>query len=54
MTNAAEFIRNTKTGSVGRVICRYTNTRTHKAMVQVRPVSQLKDAYWLAENTEAE
>lgn len=54
MTNAAEYIRNTKTGAVARVIGRYINTRTHKAMVQVRPVSQLKDAYWLADNTEAE
>lgn len=53
MTNAAEFIRNTKTGTVGRVVCRYTNTRTGKPMVQVRPVSQLKDAYWLVGNTEA-
>lgn len=52
MTNAAEFIRNTKTGTVGRVICRYTNTRTGKLTIQVRPVSQVKDAYWLASNTE--
>lgn len=52
MTNTAEFIRNTKTGTVARVICRYMNTRTGKLMVQVRPVSQLKDAYWLVGNTE--
>ncbi|WP_157733197.1 hypothetical protein [Bosea sp. AS-1] len=52
MTNAAEFIRNTKTGTVGRVISRYINTKTKNLMVQVRPVSQLKDAYWLVGNTE--
>lgn len=48
-----EWVRNTKTGSVGQVVCRYINTRTHKPMVQVKAVGQLKDAYWLASHVEA-
>lgn len=46
------YLRNTKTGTIGKVVCRYVNTQTGKAMVQVSPVSQLKDAYWLAAHTE--
>jgi hypothetical protein len=53
MTKAAELIRNTKTGSVARVIQRYASTRDGRAMVWVKPVAQMKDAHWVAANTEA-
>lgn len=48
-----EYVRNIKTGTVGQVVCRYINTKTGKPMVQVKPLSQMKDAYWLASHVEA-
>lgn len=47
-----EWVRNTKTGTVGQVVCRYNRTTDGKAIVQVRPISQMKDAYWQASHVE--
>jgi hypothetical protein len=54
MFNATnETLRNTKTGNVGYVICKYLSTKTSKPMVQVWVPGQMKPATWLWSNTEA-
>jgi hypothetical protein len=50
----AEWVRNTKTGTIGRVKSRFVR-RDGKNIVVVQPVLYgNKDAYWLAANVEAE
>lgn len=48
-----EYVINTKTGSVARVIARYNDTRNGKPKLWVKPLSQFKETAWLASNTEA-
>jgi hypothetical protein len=49
-----EWVRNTKTGTLGWVVCRYHRTNDGKAIVEVISVGQAKNAHWLASHIEAE
>lgn len=51
-----EWIKNTKTGTVGTVVSRYINMSNGKPMVEVAILGVLaksQRAYWLASSTEA-
>ena len=49
-----EWVRNTKTGTVAMVVCRYNRTNDGKAIVEVLAPRQSKTAHWLAAHVSAE
>jgi len=51
---ADEWVRNTKTGTVAIVVCRYSRTNDGKAIVEVLAPRQPKTAHWLAAHVVAE
>lgn len=48
-----EWVRNTKTGTLGKVVCRYNRTNDGRAVVEVIAVGQMKNAHWRAAHAEA-